>query len=168
MTRVDLSSANWDSRSRVESANFSNANLTHSNFSSANLENVNFSNCNLSHSSFRSAKLNEANLSSAKCDHCDFSMSELRKAKLQGTDLSHSEFTSIDVCGTDLTVCNLSRVFLEDEFSCIKCDGDTRWPNGTRTMPIESEILEYLRSNPRALRKLERKNEKMSRELRRK
>jgi hypothetical protein len=94
-------------------------------------------------------------------------MADLKMAILQGTDFSNSNFTSVDLCNTDLTRCNLTRVFLDDEFSHVTCNEATKWPNGVRPLPTQNEVLEYLRHNPRALRKLEKKNEKLSRFLRR-
>jgi uncharacterized protein YjbI with pentapeptide repeats len=82
---------------------FSNQDLSNTDFFGANLDGANFSNSNLSNSDFRLANLQNANFHNAIIDSIN-----LERAKLNGSDFSNVDFTNTDLKYVNLANVNLS------------------------------------------------------------
>ncbi|BAY24107.1 pentapeptide repeat-containing serine/threonine kinase [Calothrix sp. NIES-2100] len=113
--------------------NLQGADLSGTNFHSAQLQKTNLQGANLHDSDFGRASLTEANLRDANLSKAYFSSADLEGADLRGADLSHAYFSNANLRGANLCGANLTGAKITDEQLVLaKTNWMTVRPNGKR------------------------------------
>jgi serine/threonine protein kinase, bacterial len=113
--------------------NLQGADLSGTNFHSAQLQKTNLQGANLHNSDFGKASLMEANLRDANLSKAYFSNSDLEGADLRGADLSYAYLSNANVRGANLCGANLTGAKITDEQLVLaKTNWMTVRPNGKR------------------------------------
>jgi serine/threonine-protein kinase len=113
--------------------NLQGANLSDTNFHSAQLRKTNLQGANLHNSDFGRASLARANLKDANLSKAYLNNADLEAADLRGADLSHAylsnaNFRGANLCGANLTGAKIS----EEQLALAKTNWLTVRPNGKR------------------------------------
>ncbi|MFN6537488.1 MAG: protein kinase domain-containing protein [Nostoc sp. EkiNYC01] len=113
--------------------NLQGADLSGTNFHSAQLQKTNLQGANLHNSDFGRASLTRANLKDANLNKAYFNHSDLEGADLRGADLSHAYLTNANLRGANLCGANLTNAKISDEqLALAKTNWMTVRPNGKR------------------------------------
>jgi serine/threonine-protein kinase len=113
--------------------NLQGADLSETNFHSAQLRKTNLQGANLHDSDFGRASLTEANLRDTNLSKAYFSNADLEGADLRGADLSHAYLSNANLRGTNLCGANLTGAKITDEqLGLAKTNWMTVRPNGKR------------------------------------
>ncbi|MDZ8027019.1 MAG: protein kinase domain-containing protein [Nostoc sp. SerVER01] len=113
--------------------NLQGADLSGTNFHSAQLQKTNLQGANLHNSDFGRASLTRANLKDANLSKAYFNHTDLEGADLRGADLSHAYLTNANLRGTNLCGANLTNAKISDEqLALAKTNWMTIRPNGKR------------------------------------
>jgi serine/threonine protein kinase, bacterial len=113
--------------------NLQGADLSETNFHSAQLRKTNLQGANLHDSDFGRASLTEANLRDANLSKAYFSNADLEGADLRGADLSHAYLSNANLRGANLCGANLTGAKITDEqLGLAKTNWMTVRPNGKR------------------------------------
>ncbi|MBD2206071.1 pentapeptide repeat-containing protein [Calothrix sp. FACHB-1219] len=113
--------------------NLQGADLSGTNFHSAQLQKTNLQGANLHESDFGRASLNEANLRDANLSKAYFSNADLEGADLRGADLSYAYLSNANLRGANLCGANLTGAKITDEQLVVaKTNWMTVRPNGKR------------------------------------
>ncbi|MBD2346614.1 serine/threonine-protein kinase [Anabaena subtropica] len=113
--------------------NLQGADLSETNFHSAQLQNTNLQGANLHNSDFGRASLTRANLRDANLSKAYFNHADLEGADLRGADLSHAYLTNANLRGANLCGANLTSAKVTDEqLALAKTNWMTIRPNGKR------------------------------------
>ncbi|MBD2353727.1 pentapeptide repeat-containing protein [Tolypothrix sp. FACHB-123] len=113
--------------------NLQGADLSGTNFHSAQLQKTNLQGANLHDSDFGRASLNEANLRDANLSKAYFSNADLEGADLRGADLSYAYLNNANLRGANLCGANLTGAKItEEQLVLAKTNWMTVRPNGKR------------------------------------
>ncbi|MDF5706434.1 MAG: serine/threonine-protein kinase [Nostoc sp. S4] len=113
--------------------NLQGADLSETNFHSAQLQKTNLQGANLQHSDFGRASLTRANLKDANLSKAYFNHTDLEGADLRGADLSYAHLTNANLRGANLCGANLTSAKISDEqLALAKTNWMTVRPNGKR------------------------------------
>ncbi|OUL22814.1 serine/threonine protein kinase [Nostoc sp. RF31YmG] len=113
--------------------NLQGADLSGTNFHSAQLQKTNLQGANLHESDFGRASLTEANLRDANLSKAYFSNADLEGADLRGADLSHAYLSNANLRGANLCGAILTGAKITDEQLLLaKTNWMTVRPNGKR------------------------------------
>lgn len=113
--------------------NLQGADLSETNFHSAQLQNTNLQGANLHNSDFGRASLTKANLKDANLSKAYFNHADLEGADLRGADLSNAYLSNANLRGANLCGANLSGAKISDEqMALAKTNWMTVRPNGKR------------------------------------
>lgn len=113
--------------------NLQGADLSETNFHSAQLQNTNLQGANLHNSDFGKASLTRANLRDANLSKAYFHQADLEGADLRGADLSHAYLSNANLRGANLCGANLTSAKITDEqLALAKTNWMTIRPNGKR------------------------------------
>ncbi len=113
--------------------NLQGADLSETNFHSAQLRKTNLQGANLHDSDFGRASLTEANLRDANLSKAYFSNADLEGADLRGADLTHAYLSNANLRGANLCGANLTGAKITDEqLGLAKTNWMTVRPNGKR------------------------------------
>ncbi|MCF2151570.1 serine/threonine-protein kinase [Desmonostoc muscorum LEGE 12446] len=113
--------------------NLQGADLSGTNFHSAQLQKTNLQGANLHNSDFGRASLTRANLKDANLSKAYFNHSDLEGADLRGADLSHAYLSNANLRGANLCGANLTNAKISDEqLALAKTNWMTVRPNGKR------------------------------------
>jgi len=113
--------------------NLQGADLSGTNFHSAQLQKTNLQGANLHNSDFGRASLTKANLKDANLSKAYFNHTDLEGADLRGADLSHAYLTNANLRGANLCGANLTNAKISDEqLALAKTNWMTVRPNGKR------------------------------------
>ncbi|MDZ8184035.1 MAG: serine/threonine-protein kinase [Nostoc sp. ChiSLP02] len=113
--------------------NLQGADLSGTNFHSAQLQKTNFQGADLHNSDFGRASLTRANLKDANLSKAYFNHTDLEGADLRGADLSHAYLTNANLRGANLCGANLTNAKVSDEqLALAKTNWMTVRPNGKR------------------------------------
>jgi len=111
----------------------SGANLSGTNFHSAQLQKINLQRANLQNSDFSRARLTNANLQEANLSKSYFNHADLEGANLRGADLSQAHLNQANLRGANLCGANLSGAKITDEqIALAKTNWNTVRPDGKR------------------------------------
>jgi serine/threonine protein kinase, bacterial len=109
------------------------ADLSETNFHSAQFQSTNFQGANLQKSDFGRANLTRANLRDANLSNSYFHHADLEGADLRGADLTEAYFTNANLRGANLCGANLTGAKVSDEqLALAKTNWMTIRPNGKR------------------------------------
>jgi serine/threonine protein kinase, bacterial len=109
------------------------ADLSETNFHSAEFQSTNFQGANLQKSDFGRANLTRANLRDANLSNSYFHHADLEGADLRGADLTEAYFTNANLRGANLCGANLTGAKVSDEqLALAKTNWMTIRPNGKR------------------------------------
>ncbi|MBW4427621.1 MAG: pentapeptide repeat-containing protein [Nostoc desertorum CM1-VF14] len=113
--------------------NLQGADLSQTNFHSAQLQKTNLQGANLHNSDFGKASLTQANLKDANLSKAYFNHADLEGADLRGADLSNAYLSNANLRGANLCGANLSSAKISDEqLALAKTNWMTVRPNGKR------------------------------------
>jgi serine/threonine protein kinase, bacterial len=113
--------------------NLQGAELSGTNFHSAQLQKTNLQGANLHSSDFGRASLTRANLKDANLTKAYFNHADLEAADLRGADLSHAYLSNANLRGANLCGANLTNAKISDEqLALAKTNWMTVRPNGKR------------------------------------
>lgn len=113
--------------------NLSGADLSETNFHSAQLQKTNLQGANLQNSDFGRASLTRANLKDANLNKAYFNHTDLEGADLRGADLSYAYLSNANLRGANLCGANLTGAKVSDEqLALAKTNWMTVRPNGKR------------------------------------
>ncbi|WP_017651345.1 serine/threonine-protein kinase [Fortiea contorta] len=113
--------------------NLQGADLSETNFHSAQLRKTNLQGANLHHSDFGRASLTRANLKDANLSKAYFNNADLEGVDLRGADLSYAYFSNANLRGANLCGANLMGAKIsEEQLSLAKTNWLTVRPNGKR------------------------------------
>ncbi len=113
--------------------NLQGADLSQTNFHSAQLQKTNLQGANLHNSDFSKASLTRANLKDANLSKAYFNHADLEGADLRGADLSNAYLSNANLRGANLCGANLSSAKISDEqLALAKTNWMTVRPNGKR------------------------------------
>ncbi|WP_392535497.1 pentapeptide repeat-containing protein [Nostoc sp. C117] len=113
--------------------NLQGAELSGTNFHSAQLQKTNLQGANLHNSDFGRASLNKANLKDANLTKAYFNHADLEAADLRGADLSNAYLSNANLRGANLCGANLTNAKISDEqLALAKTNWMTVRPNGKR------------------------------------
>ncbi|MBD2515997.1 pentapeptide repeat-containing protein [Nostoc sp. FACHB-973] len=113
--------------------NLQGADLSGTNFHSAQLQKTNLQGANLHNSDFGRASLTRANLKDANLSKAYFNHSDLEGADLRGADLTHAYLSNANLRGANLCGANLTNAKISDEqLALAKTNWMTVRPNGKR------------------------------------
>lgn len=107
----------------LSGTNFHSAQLTKTNLKEANLENSDFGRANL-----KEANLRDANLSKAYLSHADLEGADLRGANLSYAYMSQANLRGANLCGANLTGAKVT----DEQLALAKVNWLTVRPNGKR------------------------------------
>ncbi|MEH2116253.1 serine/threonine-protein kinase [Nostoc sp.] len=113
--------------------NLQGADLSQTNFHSAQLQKTNLQGANLHNSDFGRASLTRANLKDANLSKAYFNHADLEGADLRGADLSNAYLSNANLRGANLCGANLTSAKISDEqLALAKTNWMTVRPNGKR------------------------------------
>ncbi|MEH1889946.1 MAG: serine/threonine-protein kinase [Nostoc sp.] len=113
--------------------NLQGADLSQTNFHSAQLQKTNLQGANLHNSDFGRASLTQANLKDANLSKAYFNHADLEGADLRGADLSNAYLSNANLRGANLCGANLTSAKIYDEqLALAKTNWMTVRPNGKR------------------------------------
>ncbi|MBD2529753.1 pentapeptide repeat-containing protein [Nostoc flagelliforme FACHB-838] len=113
--------------------NLQGADLSQTNFHSAQLQKTNLQGANLHNSDFGRASLTRANLKDANLSKAYFNHADLEGADLRGADLSNAYLNNANLRGANLCGANLTSAKISDEqLALAKTNWMTVRPNGKR------------------------------------
>ncbi|MDF5737646.1 MULTISPECIES: serine/threonine-protein kinase [unclassified Nostoc] len=113
--------------------NLQGADLSQTNFHSAQLQKTNLQGANLQNSDFGRASLTRANLKDADLTKAYFNHADLEGADLRGADLSNAYLSNANLRGANLCGANLTSAKISDEqLALAKTNWMTIRPNGKR------------------------------------
>ena len=113
--------------------NLQGADLSQTNFHSAQLQKTNLQGANLHNSDFGRASLTRANLKDANLSKAYFNHADLEGADLRGADLSNAYLSNANLRGANLCGANLTSAKISDEqLTLAKTNWMTVRPNGKR------------------------------------
>ncbi|MEH2459209.1 serine/threonine-protein kinase [Nostoc sp.] len=113
--------------------NLQGADLSQTNFHSAQLQKTNLQGANLQNSDFGRASLTRANLKDANLSKAYFNHADLEGADLRGADLSNAYLSNANLRGANLCGANLTSAKISDEqLALAKTNWMTVRPNGKR------------------------------------
>ncbi|MHC5935241.1 protein kinase domain-containing protein [Nostoc sp.] len=113
--------------------NLQGADLSQTNFHSAQLQKTNLQGANLQNSDFGRASLTQANLKDANLSKAYFNHADLEGADLRGADLSNAYLSNANLRGANLCGANLTSAKISDEqLALAKTNWMTIRPNGKR------------------------------------
>ncbi|MEH2056095.1 MAG: serine/threonine-protein kinase [Nostoc sp.] len=113
--------------------NLQGADLSQTNFHSAQLQKTNLQGANLHNSDFGRASLTRANLKDANLSKAYFNHADLEGADLRGADLSNAYLSNANLRGANLCGANLTNAKISDEqLALAKTNWMTVRPNGKR------------------------------------
>jgi len=113
--------------------NLQGADLSQTNFHSAQLQKTNLQGANLQNSDFSRASLTRSNLKDANLSKAYFNHADLEGADLRGADLSNAYLSNANLRGANLCGANLTSAKISDEqLALAKTNWMTVRPNGKR------------------------------------
>ena len=124
-SNVDLTGSNFNG-ARLRGANFTNAiltnvnfegaTLTHANFSNTDVTNVNFTSANLEYANFKSSNLTNANFENASLDSANLKDARLEKTCLEKASLKGADLTGAILQGANVIQANFNKAIFYNTY----------------------------------------------------